>query len=144
MAGLDRPEFDPPGLGFRGTATGQFVGAARGKSYWSGLAKCFGGGKRVADEFASHSTGADQHQRQTGPGPVCQRVDCGRRGNLQHRRNSGVSQSEGIAVRDVAEYTGFPEMLDGRVKTLHPKIHGGILARHDRPDDLEALAATES
>ncbi|HEY1784530.1 MAG TPA: bifunctional phosphoribosylaminoimidazolecarboxamide formyltransferase/IMP cyclohydrolase [Pirellulales bacterium] len=49
-------------------------------------------------------------------------------------------QSEGLPVRDVAEYTGFPEMLDGRVKTLHPKIHGGILARHDRPDDLEALA----
>ena len=41
----------------------------------------------------------------------------------------------------MAEYTGFPEMLDGRVKTLHPKIHGGILARHDRPDDLAALAA---
>ena len=40
----------------------------------------------------------------------------------------------------MAEYTGFPEMLDGRLKTLHPKIHGGILARHDRPDDLAALA----
>ncbi len=49
-------------------------------------------------------------------------------------------ESEGVAVRDVAEYTGFPEMLDGRVKTLHPKIHGGILARHNRPDDLAALA----
>ena len=44
-----------------------------------------------------------------------------------------------LAVRDVAEYTGFAEMLDGRVKTLHPKIHGGILARHDRPDDMAAL-----
>ncbi len=50
-------------------------------------------------------------------------------------------EAEGRTVRDVAEYTGFPEMLDGRVKTLHPKIHGGILARHDRPDDLAALAA---
>ena len=50
-------------------------------------------------------------------------------------------EAEGLAVRDVADYTGFPEMLDGRVKTLHPKIHGGILARHDRPDDLAALAA---
>ena len=49
-------------------------------------------------------------------------------------------EAEGLAVRDVAEYTGFPEMLDGRVKTLHPKVHGGILARHDRPDDLAALA----
>ena len=45
-------------------------------------------------------------------------------------------EAEGLEVRDVAEYTGFPEMMDGRVKTLHPKIHGGILARHDRPDDL--------
>jgi phosphoribosylaminoimidazolecarboxamide formyltransferase/IMP cyclohydrolase len=50
-------------------------------------------------------------------------------------------EAEGLKVRDVAEYTGFPEMLDGRVKTLHPKVHGGILARHDRPDDLAALAA---
>jgi phosphoribosylaminoimidazolecarboxamide formyltransferase/IMP cyclohydrolase len=45
----------------------------------------------------------------------------------------------GLTVRDVGEYTGFAEMLDGRVKTLHPKIHGGILARHDRPDDMAAL-----
>jgi phosphoribosylaminoimidazolecarboxamide formyltransferase/IMP cyclohydrolase len=45
----------------------------------------------------------------------------------------------GLAVRDVSEVTGFPEMLDGRVKTLHPKIHGGILARRDVPGHLEAL-----
>ena len=50
-------------------------------------------------------------------------------------------EEAGVKVHDVAEYTGFPEMLDGRVKTLHPKVHGGILARHDRPDDLSALAA---
>jgi phosphoribosylaminoimidazolecarboxamide formyltransferase/IMP cyclohydrolase len=47
---------------------------------------------------------------------------------------------EGLAVRDVAEYTGFPEMLDGRVKTLHPRVFGGILARRDRSDDLAAIA----
>jgi phosphoribosylaminoimidazolecarboxamide formyltransferase/IMP cyclohydrolase len=46
----------------------------------------------------------------------------------------------GVAVRDVAEVTGSPEMLDGRVKTLHPRIHGGILARRDVPAHLEALA----
>ncbi|HWA97232.1 MAG TPA: bifunctional phosphoribosylaminoimidazolecarboxamide formyltransferase/IMP cyclohydrolase, partial [Pirellulales bacterium] len=46
----------------------------------------------------------------------------------------------GLAVIDVASYTGMPEMLDGRVKTLHPKIHGGILARRDRADDMAALA----
>src|SRR5262245_1978747 len=45
----------------------------------------------------------------------------------------------GIPVRDVAEYTGFPEMMDGRVKTLHPKIHGGILCRRDHAEDMEAL-----
>jgi len=46
---------------------------------------------------------------------------------------------EGVNVTEVSAYTGFPEMLEGRVKTLHPKIHGGILARRDQPDDLEAI-----
>ena len=46
----------------------------------------------------------------------------------------------GLAVTNVSDITGFPEMMDGRVKTLHPALHGGILARRDRPDDLEALA----
>ena len=45
----------------------------------------------------------------------------------------------GIAVRDVADLTGFPEMMDGRVKTLHPKVHGGLLAlRDDHADDMAA------
>ena len=47
----------------------------------------------------------------------------------------------GLAVTSVSDVTGFPEMMDGRVKTLHPALHGGILARRDRPDDLAALAA---
>jgi phosphoribosylaminoimidazolecarboxamide formyltransferase/IMP cyclohydrolase len=47
----------------------------------------------------------------------------------------------GLAVTDVGSYTGFPEMLDGRVKTLHPKVHGGILARRDLPAHVDALAA---
>jgi phosphoribosylaminoimidazolecarboxamide formyltransferase / IMP cyclohydrolase len=47
----------------------------------------------------------------------------------------------GLAVTDVGSYTGFPEMLDGRVKTLHPKVHGGILARRDLPEHVAALAA---
>ncbi|MCM8778331.1 MAG: bifunctional phosphoribosylaminoimidazolecarboxamide formyltransferase/IMP cyclohydrolase [Candidatus Omnitrophica bacterium] len=46
-------------------------------------------------------------------------------------------QDKGIKVREVAEYTGFPEMLDGRVKTLHPKIHGGILAIRDNKEHRE-------
>ena len=48
-------------------------------------------------------------------------------------------EGAGIPVRDVAAYTGFPEMMDGRIKTIHPKIHGGILCRRDRPDDMAAL-----
>ena len=47
----------------------------------------------------------------------------------------------GLPVVNVSDVTGFPEMMDGRVKTLHPKIHGGILARRNRSDDLEAIAA---
>ena len=46
-------------------------------------------------------------------------------------------RDQGLAVTDVAEITGFPEMMDGRVKTLHPKIHGGILARRHHPEDLQ-------
>ena len=45
----------------------------------------------------------------------------------------------GLKVTEVADYTGFPEMLDGRVKTLHPKVHAGILARRDHPDHVRAL-----
>ena len=45
----------------------------------------------------------------------------------------------GLTVTEVADYTGFPEMLDGRVKTLHPKVHGGILARRDFPEHQAAL-----
>ncbi|HLJ64568.1 MAG TPA: bifunctional phosphoribosylaminoimidazolecarboxamide formyltransferase/IMP cyclohydrolase [Stellaceae bacterium] len=47
----------------------------------------------------------------------------------------------GLAVTDVASVTHFPEMLDGRVKTLHPAVHGGILARRDDPGHLDALSA---
>ena len=47
----------------------------------------------------------------------------------------------GLPVTEVAEMTGFPEMLDGRVKTLHPKVHGGLLARRDVPAHMQALAA---
>lgn len=48
-------------------------------------------------------------------------------------------EQSGIDVLDVAEYTGFPEMLDGRVKTLHPRIFGGILAIRDRDDHMDAI-----
>src|SRR3712207_4392706 len=45
----------------------------------------------------------------------------------------------GVAVREVAQVTGFPEVLGGRVKTLHPAVHGGLLARRDDPDHMRAL-----
>lgn len=46
----------------------------------------------------------------------------------------------GLAVKDISEVTGFPEMLDGRVKTLHPVVHGGLLARRDLPEHMKAIA----
>jgi len=46
---------------------------------------------------------------------------------------------KGLSVTEVAQLTGFPEMLDGRVKTLHPKVHGGLLARRDVPAHVQAL-----
>ena len=46
----------------------------------------------------------------------------------------------GLPVTEVADHTGFPEMLDGRVKTLHPTVHGGLLARRDVPEHMAALA----
>jgi phosphoribosylaminoimidazolecarboxamide formyltransferase/IMP cyclohydrolase len=46
----------------------------------------------------------------------------------------------GLAVRDVSDLTGFPEMMDGRVKTLHPMVHGGLLAVRDDPEHARAMA----
>jgi phosphoribosylaminoimidazolecarboxamide formyltransferase / IMP cyclohydrolase len=45
-----------------------------------------------------------------------------------------VLRAAGLAVSEVSDVTGFPEMMDGRVKTLHPKIHGGLLAMRDNPE----------
>jgi len=50
-------------------------------------------------------------------------------------------EQAGVQVTEVSAYTGFPEMMDGRLKTLHPKVFGGILGRRDRADDLASLAA---
>ncbi|HJR23741.1 MAG TPA: bifunctional phosphoribosylaminoimidazolecarboxamide formyltransferase/IMP cyclohydrolase, partial [Dongiaceae bacterium] len=47
----------------------------------------------------------------------------------------------GLQVTDVSEHTGFPEIMDGRVKTLHPKIHGGLLARRDLAEHVAAQKA---
>jgi phosphoribosylaminoimidazolecarboxamide formyltransferase / IMP cyclohydrolase len=54
---------------------------------------------------------------------------------------AALLRESGLPVTDVAHVTGFPEMLDGRVKTLHPNVHGGILARRDQPAHMAALEA---
>ncbi len=51
-----------------------------------------------------------------------------------------VLRENGLELTEVSDYTGFPEILDGRVKTLHPKIHGGILAMRDREEHMQTLA----
>ena len=48
-------------------------------------------------------------------------------------------RDKGIKVLDISEYTGFPEMMDGRVKTLHPKVHGGLLGRRDNQQDIQMM-----
>jgi phosphoribosylaminoimidazolecarboxamide formyltransferase/IMP cyclohydrolase len=54
---------------------------------------------------------------------------------------SGMLRAAGLQVRDVSDVTGFPEMMDGRVKTLHPNVHGGLLALRDDDEHLLAMAA---
>ena len=56
---------------------------------------------------------------------------------------SRALREAGLAPKDVADVTGFPEILDGRVKTLHPGVHGGLLARRDLPEHMEAIAKHE-
>jgi phosphoribosylaminoimidazolecarboxamide formyltransferase/IMP cyclohydrolase len=60
-------------------------------------------------------------------------------GFLSTGGTAGLLRQAGIEVTEIADYTGFPEMLDGRLKTLHPKVHGGILARRDQPAHMDAL-----
>ena len=50
-------------------------------------------------------------------------------------------REQGLTVQEISAYTGFPEMMDGRLKTLHPNVFGGLLCRHDRADDMQAMAA---
>src|SRR5437016_6900530 len=54
-----------------------------------------------------------------------------------------VLRDAGLAVRDVSDVTKFPEMMDGRIKTLHPRIHGGLLAVRDNPEHLAAMSEHE-
>ena len=61
------------------------------------------------------------------------------RTGLDRRHRHGARRAPACRSLDVSDVTGFPEMMDGRVKTLHPAVHGGILARRSRPDDLAAI-----
>ncbi len=54
-----------------------------------------------------------------------------------------LAEGAGLPVHSVSSLTGFPEILDGRVKTLHPMVHGGILARRDKPEHMAELARNE-
>jgi len=51
-----------------------------------------------------------------------------------------VLRQGGVLVTDISAYTGFPEMMDGRVKTLHPKVHGGLLGLRDNPEHVKVMA----
>ena len=71
-------------------------------------------------------------------------VKCLAKFNVEILSTGGTAKmirDAGLAVKEVSEYTGFPEMMDGRVKTLHPKIHGGLLARRDNPEHMKAAEA---
>ncbi len=61
-------------------------------------------------------------------------------GLLSTGGTASLLASNGVPVSEVADVTGFPEMLDGRVKTLHPVVHGGLLARRDMPAHMKALS----
>lgn len=52
---------------------------------------------------------------------------------------ASVLREGGIPVTDISDYTGFPEMMDGRVKTLHPKVHGGLLGLRDNPEHVKMM-----
>ncbi len=54
-----------------------------------------------------------------------------------------VLREGGLSVTDISEYTGFPEMLEGRVKTLHPKVHGGLLGLRDNPEHVRMMKEHE-
>jgi phosphoribosylaminoimidazolecarboxamide formyltransferase/IMP cyclohydrolase len=62
-----------------------------------------------------------------------------RRRNNQHGGTAQALREAGIEVRDVSDVTGFPEMMDGRIKTLHPKIHGALLGLRDKAEHVAAM-----
>ena len=62
--------------------------------------------------------------------------------NIQFISTGGTARilrENGLEIMDVSDYTGYPEMMDGRVKTLHPKIHGGLLGVRSNPEHLREM-----
>lgn len=91
------------------------------------------GGAAWRDAGNSERVGQDGHGG-VGQGLVVLDWELFSTGNTQR-----VLQAATVQARGIEELTGFPEMLDGRVKTLHPAVHGGILARRDLPEHLATL-----
>ena len=75
----------------------------------------------------------------TGIVEFCQKLQSLQVEILSTGGTAALLKKNGISVTLIAEYTGFPEMMDGRVKTLHPKVHGGILGRRDLPDHVQSM-----
>ncbi len=64
----------------------------------------------------------------------------GGRDHLHRAERPAICGRAGFPITGISDVTGFPEIMDGRVKTLHPAIHGGILADRDRPSHMKAIA----
>ena len=75
----------------------------------------------------------------TGVERIARALDAHGYGVLSTGGTASLLAGNGVNVTDVSDYTGFPEIMDGRVKTLHPRVHGGILARRDLPDHVAAM-----
>jgi len=75
----------------------------------------------------------------TGVIELCKALKARRVELLSTGGTAGMLREAGLSIRDVADLTGFPEMMDGRVKTLHPKVHGGLLALRDEPSHAQAM-----
>ena len=87
------------------------------------------------------SASAAERDRQNRPGGVCEGAGRLRRGADFDRRHGAHLREAGLTVKDISDLTGFPEMLDGRVKTLHPRVHGGLLYIRGNAEHEAAVAA---
>src|SRR3954453_20196413 len=76
----------------------------------------------------------------TGAAELCRKLAAAGGGVVSAGGTAEHLRKAGVPVIELGDFTGFPEMLDGRVKTLHPKVHAGLLARRDRPDHLATIA----